>query len=128
MTKTQHTTRKRAIPATPPNKSARRPKQAPLQSPHHPARAIPAGRATKSATPETVGAAVAPKSRASKKAAITALLQREDGATITELVAATGWLGHSVRAALTGLRQDGHEIVRSTTANGATQYRIVAAA
>ncbi len=66
--------------------------------------------------------------RGTKKATITALLQRPNGAGMAELVSVTGWLEHSVRAALTGLRQDGHEISRSKDASGATRYRIAAAA
>lgn len=37
-------------------------------------------------------------------------LQRDEGATLDELVAATGWLPHTTRAALTGLRKKGHQI------------------
>lgn len=49
----------------------------------------------------------------SKTAAVIALLQREGGATLAELVAATDWLPHTTRAALTGLRKKGHAIARS---------------
>lgn len=38
------------------------------------------------------------------------LLRREEGATLAELVAATGWLPHTTRAALTGLRKKGHAL------------------
>jgi len=40
-----------------------------------------------------------------KIAQVIELLQRGDGATLAELVAATGWLPHTTRAALTGLRK-----------------------
>lgn len=40
------------------------------------------------------------------------LLQREQGATLYELVEATGWQPHTTRAMLTGLRKKGHEIER----------------
>lgn len=40
------------------------------------------------------------------------LLQRLQGATLAELVEATGWQPHSTRAVLTGLRKKGHGIVR----------------
>lgn len=78
--------------------------------------------------PVQMNAATAPdtrKSRPSKKASITRLLQRPEGATLAELMAATGWLEHSVRASLTGLRRDGQDIIRSKDAGGATSYRIV---
>ena len=35
------------------------------------------------------------------------MLQRDRGATIDELIDATGWLPHTTRAALTGLRKRG---------------------
>ncbi|MDB5677443.1 DUF3489 domain-containing protein [Sphingomonas bacterium] len=48
-----------------------------------------------------------------KTALVLELLQREGGATLAELVNATGWLPHTTRAALTGLRKKGHTIDRS---------------
>ena len=44
----------------------------------------------------------------SKLARVVALLERDHGATIEELIAATGWLAHTTRAALTGLRKRGY--------------------
>ena len=44
----------------------------------------------------------------SKLARVIALLERDHGATIAELIAATGWLAHTTRAALTGLRKRGY--------------------
>jgi hypothetical protein len=41
----------------------------------------------------------------SKLARVIALLERDRGATIAELIAAMGWLAHTTRAALTGLRK-----------------------
>ena len=38
----------------------------------------------------------------SKQATLIALLQREEGATLEEMVAATGWLSHTVRGAMAG--------------------------
>ena len=80
-------------------------------------RAAPVSATTRAARP--------PRPSKRKKSAITALLQRPQGAALAELTAATGWLEHSVRAALTGLRRDGQEIVRSKDAAGASRYRIV---
>jgi hypothetical protein len=45
---------------------------------------------------------------ASKRALVLDLLRREHGASLADLTAATGWLPHTTRAALTGLRQKGH--------------------
>ena len=65
--------------------------------------------------------------RQSKKAAILGLLERPDGAAISDLTAATGWQMHSVRAALTGLRKDGKELIRAKDDAGVTRYRLTAA-
>jgi Protein of unknown function (DUF3489) len=62
-----------------------------------------------------------------KRALIIALLSREQGASSAELIAATGWLPHTTRAALTGLRQHGCSIARFQRADGMTAYRIVSA-
>ena len=63
----------------------------------------------------------------SKKAAVIALLDRDTGATLPELIEATGWLPHTTRAALTGLRKAGQLIERSKRGD-ATCYRIVVSA
>ena len=69
----------------------------------------------------------ASKSR-SKREVILGLLQRQGGATIGDLMAATGWLPHSTRAALTGLRKTGLAIARSQHPEDQTSvYRIVPA-
>ena len=46
----------------------------------------------------------------SKLARVIGLLERDHGATIEELMAATGWLAHTTRAALTGLRKRGYAV------------------
>jgi len=57
------------------------------------------------------GCGTAPSpAKASKTELVLALLRREEGATLAELTRATGWLPHSTRAALTGLRKRGHTI------------------
>ena len=60
----------------------------------------------------------------SKTAQVIALLQRPDGATLDELIAATGWLPHTTRAALTGLRKKGHAVERKAVEGGASRYMI----
>lgn len=50
--------------------------------------------------------------RTSKTNAVLDLLRRDEGATLAELIAATGWLPHTTRAALTGLRKKNHAIER----------------
>jgi hypothetical protein len=72
---------------------------------------------------------VAPEAKAkpregSKKGQIIALMQRKGGATLADMVEAIGWLPHTTRAALTGLRQKGYAIQKSKNADGATVYRL----
>ena len=60
----------------------------------------------------------------SKQTQIIKLLRRPKGATITDLSKATDWQIHSVRAALSRLRKQGHHINRSRTGRGASRYRL----
>ena len=63
----------------------------------------------------------------SKLARIIALLERDHGATIEELIAATGWLAHTTRAALTGLRKRGYAVAIDRSGdNRGSFYRIPA--
>ncbi len=63
-----------------------------------------------------------PAPRTSKIAGVLELLGRDEGATLAELMTATGWLPHTTRAALTGLRKKGHVLARSKR-DAATCYR-----
>lgn len=65
-----------------------------------------------------------PAPRTSKQTLVLGLLGRPDGATLAELMGATGWLAHSTRAALTGLRKKGHVIERSSR-DGVSCYHAV---
>jgi hypothetical protein len=67
-----------------------------------------------------------PRAKSSKVSCVVALLQRDHGATLAELVAATGWLPHTTRAVLTGLRKKGH-VLDKTKREGMTCYSIAAA-
>jgi hypothetical protein len=55
-------------------------------------------------------------SPASKIGRLIELLKRTEGASLKEMSVATGWQLHSVRAALTRLRQKGLDVVRVGTA------------
>lgn len=59
----------------------------------------------------------------SKLADVIELLARPEGASIDELMAATGWLAHTTRAALTGLRKRGIPVERAKRDDGTTIYR-----
>lgn len=70
--------------------------------------------------------AAAPTGKKQTKAALVLeMLQRAEGATLDELVTATGWLPHTTRAALTGLRKKGHQIEKGKRGD-ATCYTIAA--
>ncbi|OYY76397.1 MAG: hypothetical protein B7Y43_15245 [Sphingomonas sp. 28-62-20] len=76
---------------------------------------------------EEPAAATAKPVRQSKSATLIALLERNDGATMADLIGATDWLPHTTRAALTGLRKKGHVIERGKRGDE-TFYRIAATA
>lgn len=61
--------------------------------------------------------------RETKIGKIIALLERDEGATLEEMVQATSWLSHTTRAALTGLKKKGHAIERDKRGE-ASCYRI----
>ena len=54
-------------------------------------------------------------------------MKRKNGATLDDLVRATGWLPHTARAAMTGLKKKGHSIER-TKDDGVSRYSITASA
>jgi hypothetical protein len=60
----------------------------------------------------------------SKLALVIEHLQRADGATIVDLSHASGWLPHTTRAALTGLRKRGYAVIRERIGAGDSVYRI----
>ena len=82
-----------------------------------------AGAATATAAQSPTAQRAPAPATGSKTAAVITLLERESGATLAELIAATGWLPHTTRAALTGLRKKGHVIERSKRGEE-TCYRI----
>ena len=54
------------------------------------------------------------------------LLQSNEGATLAAMAAASGWLPHTTRAALTGLRKKGH-VIATTKRDEVTVYQIAQA-
>jgi hypothetical protein len=55
------------------------------------------------------------------------MLSAHGGVTLDALVKVTGWLPHTTRAALTGLRRRGFSIERSRESGEASLYRIAPA-
>ena len=76
------------------------------------------------ATAENLPTAGLPRS-GSKQALIVAMLTKDKGATLAALAKATGWLPHTTRAAMTGLRKRGFAIVRTRHEKLGSLYRIV---
>ena len=87
------------------------------------AAASPARARRAKATVDVLPPAAAP----SKSDTVIKLLLRTKGATPVELIAATDWQPHSVRAFLSGLRKKGRMIVREPRKSGEFAYRIVMA-
>ena len=65
------------------------------------------------------------RAKTSKNDAVIALLKRQGGASLVEITKATGWLPHSARAVLTGLRKNGFTIEKAKT-DGVTRWSIAA--
>lgn len=77
------------------------------------------------ARPATAVAAL-PDKRPTKQSLVLDLMRTEGGVPLSAIMAATGWQAHTVRAALTGLRKQGHCIVRGKV-EGETRYAVTAA-
>ena len=58
-----------------------------------------------------------------KKDQLITLLRREDGASVAEMIEVTGWLPHTTRAMLTGLRKKGFTLDKQKV-DGTTRYAI----
>jgi hypothetical protein len=80
------------------------------------------GRKSSASTPPTLNRA-SPRA-GTKQALVIEMLGAHGGATLDSLVQATGWLPHTTRAALTGLRKRGFSIDRSREAGRPSMYRI----
>ena len=85
-------------------------------------------KSSKGKTPVSKTQAVAPAQKpkaSSKQQQLVWLLLRDEGATLDQMIAATGWLPHTTRAALTGLKKKGYSL-SSDKIDGARTYRAVA--
>ena len=79
--------------------------------------ALPEAAATEPSVAAPATTAPATMRSGSKGAALLELLKREQGASLDEMIERTGWQGHTVRAAMTGLRKKGHAIDKRMTGN-----------
>ena len=62
-----------------------------------------------------------------KRAMLIGMLERPEGASVAEIGQRLGWLPHTVRAAMTGLRHAGRKVTRSKGATGQSVYRLALA-
>lgn len=62
--------------------------------------------------------------RQTKASMVEAMLARKEGVTLNAMCEAAGWLAHTCRAFLTGLRKKGKEVGRDKDAAGTTIYRL----
>ena len=114
-----------------PTPTSPRPRQAagpsPKRSAIKPANAdLLAGDLTATAQP-ACASALTNAPRTTKKAALLILLQQPQGASLDQIITLTQWQPHTARAALTRLRQQGHDIIRAPGDDaGPPRYRIPA--
>ncbi len=77
--------------------------------------------------PDAAGPAIGPASSAlrpgGKLGTVMEAIARPNGASLDELVAMSGWLPHTTRAAVTRLRQRGHDVTLRTI-DGRKAYRL----
>ncbi|MBT8426268.1 MAG: DUF3489 domain-containing protein [Silicimonas sp.] len=67
-----------------------------------------------------------PKKNLTKKDQLIRLLRTKAGTNVATLSARLGWQPHTTRAAMTGLRKAGHEIIATKPdGGGSAMYRIV---
>ena len=92
--------------------------------------AVPATAASAVSAPAIAAESTTPAAPAkapNKTSLVLDLLRRPEGASLNELVAATGWLPHTTRAALTGLKKKGHALT-SEKVEDLRRYRVTGAA
>lgn len=74
----------------------------------------------------TPAASAASRPALTKAATVAKLLSRNRGATLAEVMTATNWQSHSVRAYLSGLRKKGKVLIKEARKDGETSYRMEA--
>ena len=86
---------------------------------------IAEGEVTPATSMPTTPCEAEPLKPISKQAQLAALVTRDTGATLDQMIALTGWLPHTTRAALTGLKKKGYAI-SSDKVDGVRAYRAIA--
>ena len=99
------------------------PKKSTRQTEHLPA--VATGESNEDRQIEPAAAAARTPRAGSKLGSVLDMLSAEAGATVGELMAATGWLEHSTRAALTGLRRRGYGLSLTMRERGAPVRQVM---
>jgi hypothetical protein len=93
---------------------------------HKPEQAL--SRSTPTAERAALGAASVSRAEqpppSTKRAQLIGLLERPEGASVAEIGQRLGWLPHTVRAAISGLRKAGREVTRSKDVDDRSVYRL----
>ena len=85
-------------------------------------------RIVRRSAPKAGKKAQAPQPKTTKQDQVLALLRRQDGASIDEIVAATDWLPHSARGFLSGAvkKRLGIDVISEKGADGVRRYYVAA--
>ena len=85
-------------------------------------------RIVRRSAPKAARKAPTAQNKASKQDQVLALLRRQNGASIDEIVAATDWQPHSVRGFLSGAvkMRLGIEVISEKGADGVRRYHVAA--
>ncbi|MBN9348483.1 MAG: DUF3489 domain-containing protein [Devosia sp.] len=83
-------------------------------------------RIVRRSAPKAAKAAHVPQSKTTKQDQVLALLRRQDGASIDEIVAATDWQPHSTRGFLSGAvkKRLGIDVISEKGADGVRRYYV----
>ena len=85
-------------------------------------------RIVRRSAPKAAKKAPAPQSKTTKQDRVLALLRRQNGASIDEIVAATDWQPHSARGFLSGAvkKRLGIDVISEKGADGVRRYYVAA--
>jgi hypothetical protein len=85
-------------------------------------------RVVRRSAPKAAKKAPAPQSKTTKQDQVLALLRRQNGASIDEIVTATGWQPHSARGFLSGAAKKrlGIDVVSEKGVDGVRRYHVAA--
>lgn len=86
---------------------------------------VPSAPQSEGADVMTSSAPSAERPASTKRAKLIGMLERAEGASVAEIGQRLGWLPHTVRAAITGLRHAGRAVTRGKDENGQSVYRLV---